>query len=258
MLAITLQLHAIIFESNKLEDIYKHANKNSIVVFDIDDTIAAIPTGLGQWLDYKIDVLQKKGFSAAEAIDLTLPMFFTIVNCAGLEPIGNSPKVIKKLQRKKIPIIALTKRSFPIIERTVVQLKNIGIDFSKRSLCKKSFDLNITHRGRFTHGIISVGPNNKGDMLFSFLEKVGHTPKKVIFIEDQLKYVKAVEKACEEHGVEFVGIRFSLQDEAKKCPPAVIEEKMHELRVELGLAPLDQDICLADNISNRKLAIQKH
>jgi len=243
LITLNTQLCAIILESKKLSDINnyidkKNATKDTLVVFDIDCTIAELPFGLSQWLDYRAAQLEKtKGFAINEAYDIALPMFFTITNNKDLTPLDNSPQLIKKLQKKKIPTIALTNRSFPIIERTIKQLENINISFVKNRVCYKNFDLDITHKGKYSHGIIFVGQNDKGEMLFSFLEKIKHKPKKIIFIDDRIKYVKSVEKATESRGIEFVGIRFGLTDDVV-CPPEIIEEKMGEFRIELGLDPI--------------------
>ena len=49
-----------------------------------------------------------------------------------------------------------------------------------------------------------------------FLHHIGFKPDKIIFIDDKLKYVTAVEKAVEAEGIEFVGIRYSRLDEEVK------------------------------------------
>jgi len=240
-LALSIQnahIHAIIFESKNLSDINKHIDKDTLMVFDIDDTIAQLPKGLCQWLDFRAKELQKKGFDIAEAYDLALPMFFTIANCNPLVPLCDSPKLIKQLQDKNIKTIGLTNRSFPIIERTISQLEDIDISFANNSLCKKDMNLSIEYKSKYSHGIVFVAQNDKGQMLFLFLEKIKHTPKKIVFIDDSLKHVKAVEREAKKHGIEFIGIHFTYKQDHLSSPE-VITQAMREFRIRLGLDPIE-------------------
>jgi len=231
--------HAIIVESDNLEEVYKHIDQDSIAVFDIDDTLTEMPLDLGNWLNYQLSEIQKGGASLKKAYEFALPMFFIITNFIKLIPIGNSPKIIDHLQDQNIPVVGLTSRSIPIVERTIEQLENVGIDFSINSLSEHPIKLSVTHAGIFCQGIIFSGPNDKGKMLFLLFEKIGYQPKKIIFVDDLLKNIKTVEREAQKHNIEFVGIRFSLQDE-KKTNYSVenLKKNFYNLKIALGMEPL--------------------
>jgi len=235
----SLNLYATIIESDNLEDVYKYVDQDSLVVFDIDNTIAIVSMGIEPWVKHKTDKLVKKGLNRKEAFHFVLSMFFLISKFTTLLPTENSPEVICNLQKKVIPVIALTKRGFPVCKPTVKGLKDIGIDLSHNGLLEKDLDLAVTHIGKFSHGIIFAGSNDKGKMLFLFFKKINYAPKKIVFVDDGMHQVESVQKACKEHKIPFVGMRFSLMDKMKKefrLPEA--EKIIHQLKIKAGFEPL--------------------
>ncbi|MFC1842511.1 DUF2608 domain-containing protein [Candidatus Dependentiae bacterium] len=258
---VSVHACAIIFESDDLNDIHKYIGKNSkknavkniIVIFDIDNTVSENFADLDSWIPHKIDYLQNKGVSQNDAKSLVLSAYFTMQDFTDMTPIGNSPKIIKNLQCKKIPVMALTNRSIPIADRTIVQLKDINIDFVKTSPYKKELLLPLKYNVRFSNGVIFTASNDKGQALIAFLKKTGYKPKKVIFIDDKLKHVKSVERALDQYNsalqkdaldgeIEFIGMRFSLQDKKKKLFDFnYVEQKWYDLKVKLGMEPLPME-----------------
>lgn len=240
-----INLSAIIVETNKLDDIFKYANKDSIVVFDIDSTLVEIESSLEYWINHRDEDLEKMGVKSGDASDLTLYTFFVISRVAKLLPINNSPKTVNELQKMDIHSIALTNRSIPVANRTVKLLRNINIDFSKNGLYNDNLELKITHNGIFSRGIIFAGKNDKGKMLALFFKTINYVPKKLIYVDDRIEYVKSVESQFDNsnfggHKVEFIGIRYSFMDEKKKnFDPKVAEKGIHQFKIQLGLEPLD-------------------
>jgi len=236
-----IHIQAIIFESDNLKDIYNYANKDTLVVFDMDDTLVSPPGYIGSsvWLEYEIANLQKKGFSFDKALVFMLPTYFTIHEFMHIDSIGNCPEIIDTLQKKNLCTMILTNRSMPMVNITLRELKRLNIDLSINSLYKKDLDISIQYKAIFSNGVIFAASNNKGEILCLFLEKIGYTPKKIIFVDDKLKHVKSVEAATEKRGIEFVGIRYSLQDEYKKnFDSAIADQQFHALKVTMGLEPL--------------------
>jgi len=241
ILFLHLQAYAIIFESGSLKDIYKHVDQETVVVFDIDHTVVENSIDLDTWIAYKITDLRKKGLEIKDAVHLILNVYYTLQHFIDFYPIGGSKNIIADLQSKKVSVVALTNRSIPILRRTVEQMKNIDIDFSVTSLYDEDLGLSVTHIGKFSKGILFSGPNDKGKMLFAFFDKIGYKPKKIIFIDDKLKYVKSVEREAKKRNIEFVGIRFSLQDKKKKnFDFNQVEKELHELKIQIGMEPLQR------------------
>jgi len=236
-----VNIHASIFESNTLQSMLQHANQDTLVVFDIDNTIAETHQYLGSdiWLCHKISELESKGFTAEEALSIMLPMYYVIHTFKGMKPIQNAPEIINKLQAMNIKTMALTNRSLLLVDLTIEQLKGMKIDFSKTKLFDKDLELDCTYAAKFLQGIIFCASNDKGKILFCFLNKIGLKPKKIIFIDDKINHVKSVESAAQSNNVEFIGIRFSGTDKTKAgFIPEIADKQMKEFKKNLGLLPL--------------------
>jgi len=196
--------------------------------------------GIEPWIYHETKRLKKKGLAHKEAFDYAIAMYDILTDLTKLIPVGDSPKIVNDLQQKGFPVIALTKRSIPVIDKTIKQLKVIGIDFSKNDLCDHDIDVMVTHMGRFSKGIIFTGYNDKGKMLFNFFEKINFVPQKIIFVDDRMKNVVSVDKAARIHNIPYVGIRFSLLDKVKKdFDLQVVEKNVNALKIKLGINPLN-------------------
>jgi hypothetical protein len=214
-------LCALIIESSTLKTIQNNVSDqekaSSIVVFDIDDTIARPKgqVGSNSWFISFINNLKQKGLGDNDSLETSILWYNMVMNYVDLLPIDDSSSRIKSLQERGFKVIGLTSRGCLIRERTCEQLKKIGIDFSQFSLCSKDLELVDTHKGFFCQGIIFCGQNNKGKLLFNFFEKIKFKPKKVIFIDDGLKYIQQVDAEAKKNNIEYIGIRFSGSDKNK-------------------------------------------
>lgn len=236
---VNVSVSALTLESETLEVIYKHIDKDSVVVFDIDHTIIENTIDLDSWIPLKIDELRKNGLTLEESVSFSLSMYFTLQQFVDSRIIGGSNDIIACLQEQKIPVIALTNRSIPVLKCTLKQMKKKGINFSATSLFNEDINLSVSHLGKFSEGIIFSGANDKGLMLFKFFDAIGYEPKKVIFIDDKSKYIESVNKEAENRNVEYVGIRLSLQDQKKENVNfPQIEADLYQLKTEIGMEPL--------------------
>lgn len=58
-------------------------------------------------------------------------------------------------------------------------------------------------------GIILTGLKDKGEVLGLALNSINKKFKRIIFIDDQEKYLEEVEKFCAQHGLDFIGIHYT-------------------------------------------------
>ena len=245
-LLVTIQSQAKIIESNKLSDVNKYVDKNTVVLWDIDETLLRTPQYLGSdpWLKYHIGNLEKKGLCKSNALDYSMYLQLIIYRSLRMKLVDNSaPVIIKNLQAKNIHTMAVTHRAIFVMKKTIKQLKRAGIDFSKDPLFNKNLDLSEKYIGKSTLGILFTGDNPKGKILFSFFKKVGYKPTKIIMVDDELKNLQDIEREAKKHGVAFIGIRFSKLDTWKKKFNRILGEKqLHDFKVKIGLAPLPQKL----------------
>ncbi|MCK5632764.1 DUF2608 domain-containing protein [bacterium] len=239
LLSLPTISQAVIVESKNLNDIYTHLQKDSIVIFDIDNTMTKISPAIEPWVHSKTAKLEKKGLAHDEAFHFVLAMFFTITEITSLVPIGNAPAIVHDLQKKKFPVIALTNRSIPVAKRTIQRLKKINIDLSSNHISKNIMNLYDTHAALYSNGIIFTGSNDKGRMLFTFFDAIDYKPKHIIFLDDRQNNVESVDLACKQNNIECICLRVGLMDEVKKNFDHTQAEKIiYNLKQKLGFEPL--------------------
>lgn len=246
-LGVAANLHAAIFESNNLADITPHVNSETLVIFDLDDTVFRAPSMLGNdaWVTYQLNIKVKQGLTYDQATQEILPLYYIIQYFTQLELIDSkTTELFRDLQNKNIKVMALTARSMPLVDRTQQELERMGIFFSKTAPYTHDLALGITHAARYSNGIIFGANNDKGKLLFQFLDTVGYQPKKIIFIDDKSSNVQILERVVESHGIAFVGVRYSHEDVRKTIfDPAVADQLLQEFKERMALSPLKKDPC---------------
>lgn len=210
-----IQLHAIIIETDILADIRNYIEKDTLVLFDIDNTLAHPVGTIGsdEWFGNMVKMHQSQGKNFIEAINLVLPIYHEVELQIPLQLIEQTtPQPLRDLQQEGYDVMALTARSLPLVNRTISQLADINIDFSHNHIGPTYAIRQAPHIYMYKRGILFSGDNNKGEALIDFLDSCEIAPIKVVFIDDKMKNLHAVEAAVEARGIKFVGIRYGRLD----------------------------------------------
>jgi hypothetical protein len=230
---ITLNVYSRIIETDDLNDIMPYVDSNTLVVFDIDDTIARPSQMLGTdaWFRYLLHKYEQHGVDIDTALDNILPIVFQVHQQAMfllVQP--DTPSLIEQLQHHGIRTIALTSRSPILARRTVIQLNDLGIDFTRNQFIDYETLLpTMVYAAKYLSGIIFSSENDKGPLLIKFLNFVDHHPKRIIFIDDKRKYLDCVEQSAIQQGIEFFGFHYTRVK--KECPPFDPQIAHQQLRV---------------------------
>jgi Protein of unknown function (DUF2608) len=217
-------INALIVESDDIRSILNHVydthhHKEILVVLDIDNTIAHVKDGFGgdEWFSAMLNNHVAKGIDFKTAVAEILPLYTKIQNTIWLDPVQQETvRLIRFLQDIGIAVMAITARSFPLLNRTIEQLQHLDIDLSRSALSRETIDFNLYDVAQYRHGILFGGQNNKGELLIKFFETINYHPNKVIFIDDKLKYVEQVDESMQAVHIPYVGIRYSHLDEKVK------------------------------------------
>lgn len=239
--AIISQAQGMIIETpdlSKLEAELQKVDKNSLVMFDVDDTLI-YPTDLIQrakhW-EYRDKITQQTLKNPAIVPEGKYEKDYlhsTILNSS--EFVLVDPKIvsiIKELQERHIPTIAFTKMgswSLGVIpsltEFRYKQLKAHEIDFSGAFADPKYPKNCITVKdGKsycFRKGILFSNEYDKGPILQLFLKTMNLKPNKIVFLDDRYDYLETVEAAMKDSGIEFIGLHYTAAD---KNPSQLDEE----------------------------------
>lgn len=200
-------------------------DKNSLVLFDVDDTLIvpcdAILRPKGKKLFYQL-IRQYDGDFYREIL---IQARHSLVD-------KESVHLVQKLQRNHIPVIAFTaataktRGTKELGMWRVEELKNVGFDF--RSAFPDVDVLEFTKADSkvyfplFKSGVLYTSLHSKGDILTSFIQQLKLNPNKVVFVDDKLYFVKSVVKALDQLGIPCLGIHYTA---AEKYPCEVNEKR---------------------------------
>jgi hypothetical protein len=229
-------LNASIIEMKHMREVSKYVDKNTLLIFDLDNTLIELPQHLGseEWFYNTFQDYKKKKMSEEEALQNTLLKFFAVQHLSQVRIVEeNSDKIIQDLQKKNFSIIGLTTRHMELSLCTAFQLESLNINLLKTSPSDKEVFFNNPRSVLFKNGLGSVlfkngilftSGTDKGKALFTLLEKINYHPKKIVFVNDKLSHLKEVEIACENNKISFVGVRYSFLDDKINIPKREISD----------------------------------
>jgi FMN phosphatase YigB (HAD superfamily) len=212
------------------ENTLRQADQNTLVVFDIDQTLIDPAMKCGQPRYQQNKIFQKyraeleQYLAERRKID---PFYGEIFESkiwqSSFELV--EPKtldIIKSLQARGIKIVALTSTQpgrFGIVDRMDIErsrnLKSVGIDFSTsfkdQGVELKGLKPYIGNYPTYYKGIICPAlnaGNTKGTALIAFFDAIKWTPKKVIFFDDSKNNVISVADEMRAHAIPCVAFLY--------------------------------------------------
>ena len=248
-------------EITHIRDVLKYTSYNSLVIFDLDNTLVEPTQELGsdQWFvslgRYASDLI----IDDKEAISLVLSIYHEVQFHIDLRAVQNEAvRVIHILQDLNIPVLALTSRGAIINEPTLKQLDKIGIQFSKQWKDKYlELQTDEPHHPIFKRGIIFCDGANKGKCLDAFLKYKQFSPKHIVMVDDKDKYLSNVASVAQQHGAGFAGLRYGYLDE--KVKRFDFESSMYALHdIAHRFPPHVYDVLRKLNLSHDRYLLQTH
>lgn len=222
-------------------------DRESLVLFDVDDTLIVPNDAILQPIGK--DLFDQLSLGAGDRNlfrDILLQAPHSLVD-------GRSVNFIHELQEQGVRLIALTAAPAKVRDREapgtwrVNELKHYGFDFQnafpQNSLIEWPHDGNERCFPMFKQGILYTSFHSKGDVLMSFLQEVNWRPKRVVFVDDELKHIQSVVACLEKEGIPCLAIHYT-----------AAHEELSELNPELARFQVDyfvkNDVWLSDFISN--------
>ncbi len=195
-------------------------SQDTLMVFDLDQTVFEVPgTYVNDfWFANMLNHARALGYDDDGALRAVVPLYEKrMAEAPAVAPVEvDTIGVIRTLQEKGIPVVALTARGQNLASSTIQQLNSIGIDFSKTSITPYNISFSLKAPAVLRNGVMFCASNSKGEALKALLNATAYTPKKIVFVDDNEKHVQAVMKAVTDLNMEFVGIRYSHLDEKVK------------------------------------------
>lgn len=204
------------------QDALKLADQNTLVLFDIDDTLI-IPSSviIRTRTAIKSPWVQPIIKAAFESFLKNRP-FESLVCILATEDaplLIESPVVetIKSLQDRGVKVLALTNLSTGACDKIEYvpgwrfkQLQNLGIDFNKVNMRDITFT-QLGQDGSFPilyHGILATNGVSKDKVLGAFLDSIHWKPAKIIFFDDNIERINEVEQEACKRNIRFLGYHY--------------------------------------------------
>lgn len=209
------QLKANIYELPSMVNLEQYVDDDTLVLFDLDHTLFEATTAWGHAATFHHEIQKGKneGFDFMTAIERVYPVWAEAQRACRVKPVeAITPGIIRDLQDRNIKTIGLTHRQLLISIPSLDQLASIGVDFERTAIYPEQVDFSGSFAPvRYLEGVLFVADfNDKGEVLKAFLEKIGYFPKKVVFIDDGMRNLVAVEKALAPLGITVTGLHYRL------------------------------------------------
>ena len=209
---IFFSTNAWIIETDNFEIIFQYADQDTLVIFDIDNTLARPKNELGsdEWFCYLVDQKVAQGYDKTSAMYAVLPLcYYAHFNLPLVLTDPTIPALLKNLTTRGIYSMGLTSRGPFLAERTYEQLINIDINFLMPSIATEEIVLLLQNPALYKYAIIFSNNNDKGDTLLLFFDTIDYHPSSIIFVDDKMSHVQSVEKAAISRNINYIGIRYS-------------------------------------------------
>jgi len=203
-----------IIESKKIIDVLNHVSKDTLVLFDVDNTLiwSAEEFGSLEWSSHISGRFHKNGLDIVEAMRKSCQIFEQVEDLVSFKPVeAETIDVLNSLREKGIDNIGLTARMFSLSVPTEKHLTSVGIDFSGSSLHNE--DIIFDDMCAFSNGVLYSGlRREKGAALIRFLEKIEHKPGSILFVDDTKHHVEEVHESLNSYGIPTTCIRYGRAD----------------------------------------------
>ncbi len=207
-----------IFEIKKFEEIKNHLTPDSLILLDIDDTLILPVQMLGSdvWFEHRLQHLLDNGMAKDAALPQAVDEWCFLRLLSDMELIEqNTPQVLLNLQKLKYPIMGLTIQRIQLCDKTPRHLLQNGIALEKTAPYGTDLYFPEPNRTFYHKGILFTCGGNKGQALFSFLRRIGYSPKRIVFVDDKENNLRELEKEAEKQNILFVGLRYAGADSRK-------------------------------------------
>jgi len=225
-------ISAEIVKTDSLEVVLQYINphKNTFVAFDLDNTLVEPDNATGwssdQWIYAHVNHLINQGIVPDQAWKIVFPFYYEtqFINGYKLRTVEEcTVSLIKKTQEVADKVIGLTSRSRQIADITIRLLEDIGIVFSFQAADKFEFDHT---RAVYSHGVYFCGWQSKGEALLALFEHLHYWPEVVVFVDDKMSHVVAVESVLQDKGIKVYGIHYTklaLKKDQFQLPPDLLD-----------------------------------
>ncbi|OGO89184.1 MAG: hypothetical protein A2Y17_09765 [Clostridiales bacterium GWF2_38_85] len=229
-------------ENSYMKDVLKAVGygNGELVVFDLDKTVFEVlaEETTEAWFFSNISALMREGYNEQTAKEKLLPIIEEAQRDARVRLVDPFIlDVMSELRKRQVRVIAVTARTGSVLESaTFRQLRDTGVSFVQveyedaeaPDLWLGYCEFPELYKGVFyKDGVMFVDGKDKGIALELFFQKVSYRPAHLVFVDDSLHNVKAVQKMAERLNIPCDGFHFTCVDD--KAAALVMADRRGEL-----------------------------
>ena len=224
----------MIIESAHIATVLEHSKttptRSCLIIFDVDNVLVEPCGWVGgtPWFEYELNKRIEQGVDSKQAFEQVLALCVQFQHAIELKLVDpQTAEIVKALQAQGHCVIALTSRAPAQAERTIAQLKKLGIDFSISCFNAQAIDKPYS----FQSGIIFCQTYAKSQAVIELLEDAHYLPETILFIDDFLKNVQALHVALKDWNpaISYIGIRYSYLD-GKRVDVSAAQQELENLQ----------------------------
>jgi len=243
----SFEANAQIVQASSVKEIKTYVSqfyrKDTLVLFDLDYVLFAPQDKVLRYAGEKNNYRSKhfkaitKNFQGKEIVVLgakvQMPEYLIsqILSASKVELVSpDMPSFVNELVTHKITVVGFTANGsgkYGIVlneaELHLSRLKSLGYNFKDNSYLLKSNFPAYHSRVIFTNKL------DKGKVLLDFLEHLTKTYKNIVFIDDRLKNLIAVQTALKNHQVNYLGIHYTELEDKNEILNQDIADKQFEV-----------------------------
>jgi hypothetical protein len=256
-----------IFNLSPIISALKNADKNTLIIFDVDEVLI-MPTPEHDFRDpYRIKILENISKQLTNnQIDFFKSIIFAQRKVKLIDPDLN--KLFDLIVSMNMPSLALTAMGtgkFGIInnmvEFRIKELSKFNISFKLLTPLNGEYIANVLNNVTkifpdiygvpcLNSGIIFTAGMDKGIVLAYILQKYNYYPKNIIFVDDYLPNLESLKQLCIKLGINFYGFHYKA---ASLVPLPKINEKLEIIRFQRLLQERLWLNYYDINLSNKKI-----
>ncbi len=205
----------VIIESKDISDLFKYIHSNTLIIFDIDNTLISPCQMIGTeyWEKKLYNSFLLKGYHEKLANLHAHHLWQKVQYLTDVKWVEKkTPSILADLQGKKMDIMGLTSRSVGLEMLTYKQFQSLSFDLPFSSFINTDKVTRLNSYCRFVNGILFCGPSTKGESFHSLLSIVNIVPPHVIFIDDRIDHIENMSAKLKEISIPFVGIHYTAMD----------------------------------------------
>lgn len=223
-LASASNIQGEIVETNEISTIASVADKDSLVLFNVTDTLYSPSTTFGsnQWRKYFAERAEKNISDEKLRVWLIDKIKKESITIPKKPVEAGTSELISNLQNQSIPVLGITKKkmsttyanNFGAITRD--HILSVGINLEK-TLNYYTVQPDENSKYDFAYGIIFTSKQPVGETMVSFLKRVTSKPTKVVMIDNSKEALELTEAALANSGIAFKGFRYGRSDSRKQA-----------------------------------------